>query len=157
MPSLPSCRTSLFTRSIAAPNGSAGANLRTDVDADAVRLEPAIAGHALVDPERLANVDAELVLAQPGRDVGMRLRKHIRIHAQRKARRRLQLAGARGQQLQLRLALDVELENPRRREPDRSPRPSCPTPEKTTRPAASGAAAITRSNSPPETMSNPAP
>ena len=32
-----------------------------------------------------------------------------------------------------------------------------PTPEKTTRPAASGAAAFTRSSSPPETMSNPAP
>ena len=61
-------------------------NLRADVNADAVGLKPAVAGHALVNPQRLADVDAEFVLAQAGGDVGMRLGKNIGIDAQGEAR-----------------------------------------------------------------------
>ncbi len=62
------------------------ANLRADVNADAVRLEPAMAGHAFVDRERLPDVDAEFVLAQAGGDVGMGLGEDVGIDAQGKAR-----------------------------------------------------------------------
>ena len=71
--------------------GLSGANLRADMDADAVRLEPAIPCGALVDAESLANVDAELVLAQAGGDVGMGVGKDVGVYAQRKARLRLSL------------------------------------------------------------------
>ena len=60
--------------------------------ADPMRLKPAIARRALVDRQRLANIDAEFVLAQSGRNIGMRLGKNVGIHAQRKARLAFELA-----------------------------------------------------------------
>ena len=133
-----------------------GANLRADVDADAVRLKPAVPCGALVNAERLADVDAELVLAQAGGDVGMRVGEDVGIDAQGKARDAFELAGAGGEQCQFGFALDVEFEMPALSARSISAA-VLPTPEKTTRAAASGAAARTRSSSPPETMSKPAP
>ena len=88
-----------------------GTDLRTDVHAYAVGLDPAVPLHAAVDGHRAPDVDAELVLAQPGGDVGMGFGKDVGIDAQGKTRFALQLAGARRQQLELRLALHVEFEN----------------------------------------------
>ncbi len=90
-----------------------GANLRTDVDADAMRLEPAVARRALVDGGRAADVDAELVLAQAGGDIGMRIGEDIGVDTQRKAGADFEPARAGGQQRELRLAFHVELENSR--------------------------------------------
>ena len=87
------------------------ANLRADVNADAMRLEPAVVGRALVNAQRAADVDAELVLAQAGGDVGMRVGKDIGIDAQREAGADFEFARAGREQLQLRLAFHVELQN----------------------------------------------
>ena len=76
-----------------------------------IRLKPAVTGHAFVNPDRLANIDAELVLAQAGRDVGMSLCENVGIHAQGNVRLLLEFRRARGQQFQLRLALHVERED----------------------------------------------
>ena len=74
----------------------------------------------------------------------MRIGKDIGIHAQREAGTNLEFAGACCQQRKLRLALHVEFQNSGfEREVDLAA--VFPTPEKTTRLAASGAAAITRS------------
>src|ERR1035438_295532 len=85
------------------------------MDADAVRLKPAIAGRALVDSQRLTDIDAELVLAQPGRDIGMGLGKDVWVHAQGKASLLFKPGGAGAQQFEFRLALDVEFENAQRK------------------------------------------
>ena len=90
-----------------------GTDLRSDMHAHPVRLDPAVPFHAAVNRRRAPDVDAELVLAQPRRNVGMRLREHVGIHAQRKTRFALQPAGARRKQFELRLALHVEFENAR--------------------------------------------
>ncbi len=87
------------------------ADLRSDVHAHAMRLKPAMPRHALVDRRCAAYVDAEFMLAQPGGYIRMRLGKDIGIDAQGKPRQPLVLARARGQQLQLRFALHVELED----------------------------------------------
>ena len=72
--------------------GVRGANLRADVEADAMRLKPSVAGRALVDRQRLANIDAEFVLAQAGGDVRVGLGKNVGINAQGEARFLLSLA-----------------------------------------------------------------
>src|SRR6266568_1136210 len=90
---------------------SSGTNLRTNVHAYAMRLKPAASRRAQVDSLRLANVDAEFVLAQAGGNIRMRFREDIRIHAKRKARLHLELARAGRQQFQLAFALHVELKN----------------------------------------------
>src|ERR1700679_1265060 len=59
----------------------------------------------------MTDVDAELVLAQAGRDVGMRVGKHIRVDAQSEAGLPFQLAGASSKQHKLGLALHIELQN----------------------------------------------
>ncbi len=91
--------------------GLCGANLRADVHADAVRNEPAVSCRALVDCQRAANVDAEFVFAQAGRDVWMRVGENIRIDAQCETRGALDLASSCSEQFQFSFALHVEFEN----------------------------------------------
>src|ERR1039458_3458558 len=76
-----------------------------------MRLKPAIAGSILVNLQSLPDVDAKLVIAQTGRDVGMSLGKDVGIDAQGETSLASELCGALSQQLQLRLALSVEFEN----------------------------------------------
>ena len=90
------------------------ANLRADMHAHAVRFQPAIAGRALVNRQPPARISTpNLCSRSPVEMYGMRIGKHIGIHAQRKPRLALHPARARREQLQLRLALHVELENVR--------------------------------------------
>jgi hypothetical protein len=89
------------------------AQLRADValhpgDHEA-RQEPGLAK----DSRRLFDGHAELVLAQAGGDVGMRLGIDVGIHAQRDRGPRPAGSGERRETPQLRLALDVELADPR--------------------------------------------
>ena len=79
-----------------------------------MHLEPAAADHALVEWERLANIDAELVLAQAGGDIRMRLGKDVGIDTEGEAGLLSELGGAKGEQFQLRRALHVELQDSRR-------------------------------------------
>ena len=90
-------------------------NLRTNMNTDSVRFQPAVSCHALVNFQRLANINPKLVLAQTGGDVGVRVGKNIRIHAQGKASNSFELAGACGELYQFSLALNVELKNTRRK------------------------------------------
>src|ERR1700733_5880011 len=66
-------------------------NLRADVHADAVGLKPAAGGGTFVDAESAADVDAELVLAEAGGDVGVRFSEDVGVYAQGKARSLLEL------------------------------------------------------------------
>ncbi len=91
--------------------GIGGADLGADVDTDSMGIEPAVAGGALVDREGAANVDAELVLAETCRDVGMRFGEDVGIDAQSEAGAGFELAGALGEKIELLLALDVELQD----------------------------------------------
>ena len=54
----------------------------------------------LVEAESVADIDAELVFAQTGGDVGMGVGENVGINAQRKAGADFELAGARGKQRQ---------------------------------------------------------
>ena len=56
----------------------------------------------------VAQRNAELVLGEPGRDVGMRARVDVRIHAQRDPRAHAERAGRRVEQLELSERFDVE-------------------------------------------------
>ena len=76
------------------------ANLRADVHADAGRVQPLQRRRLAIDRPRQADVDAELVFAQAGGDVWMRVGKDVRIHPQRKSRADAQQLGTRGQQRQ---------------------------------------------------------
>ena len=62
------------------------ANLRTDVDTDAVGVEPAIPRRLEIDCWRLANVDSEFVFAQASGDIWMGLGENIGIYSQREPR-----------------------------------------------------------------------
>ena len=111
MPSRLSCCDEFADALHGFAKGLRGANLRADVDADSVRLKPAIPCCALVDAQGLADVDAELVLAQAGGDVGMRVGEDVGIDAQGEAGDALEFAGAGGKQGEFGFALDVELED----------------------------------------------
>ena len=92
-------------------------------------LTPAASATSTCRPARsraLANVDAELVLAQPGGDVGMCIRENIRIDAQRKPRADPQRLRPRRQQLQLALGLSTLKSRIPAFSARRSPTPACP-------------------------------
>ena len=91
--------------------GVCGADLRADVDAYAAGFEPAMFCDAFVDAGRLADVDAELVFTEAGRDIGMGIGEDVRVHTQGEAGFRFELGRAGGEQRQLGFALDVELKN----------------------------------------------
>ena len=85
-----------------------GADLRADMDADAVGDQPFAGSGLVVDAACLADVDAEFVLAEAGGDVGMGFRENIRIDAKREAGFAATAGSAGGQQFQFILAFDVE-------------------------------------------------
>ena len=87
------------------------ADLRTDMNAHPVRLKPAIASPAPVNLRRLANINAELVLAQASGNVRVGVGEYVRIHTQRKPRTAFQLASARRKQVELGFALHIEFED----------------------------------------------
>src|SRR5277367_2066440 len=64
-----------------------------------------------IDRPRLADIDAELVLAQSGRDVGMSLSKDIRVHPQGNPCADPLLRRPLSEQLDLRLTLYVKNED----------------------------------------------
>ena len=86
-------------------------DLRADVAVDADDLDPGQLRRARERGARVAVGDAELVGAQPGRDVGMRLRVDVGIDAQADARAPARSARDLAQQLELADALDVEAED----------------------------------------------
>ena len=88
------------------------ADLRPDVNAHSRRIQPMRPRRPPIDRPRQPNLHSKLVTPQPGRDIRMRLRKDIRIHPQRKPRPYTQRLRPLGQQLQLRLRLHVEQQNP---------------------------------------------
>ena len=102
------------------------------------------------------DVDAELVLAQSGRDVRVRAGVDVRVHAQRDAREDPARRRERRETPHLVLALRVELADRQASRPAASSSSVLPTPENTIRSGANPARSAARS-SPPETMSAPAP
>ena len=111
MPSRLSWSTSLLTRSIALPKGCAERICEPMWTLTPCASSQRFACRALVDAQGLADVDAELVLAQAGGDVGMRVGEDVGIDAQGKARDAFQLAGASGKQREFGFALHVEFED----------------------------------------------
>ena len=79
--------------------------------ADAVRFEPAIPCEAFVDLERLTDVDAELVFAQARRNVRVRLRKNIGIHAQSEPGSNLDFSSTCSEKLKFCFTLHIEFED----------------------------------------------
>jgi hypothetical protein len=86
-------------------------DLRADVAVDADDLDPGQLRRARERGARVAVGDAELVGAQPGRDVGMCLRVDVGIDAQADAGAPTRDARDLAQQLELADALDVEAED----------------------------------------------
>ena len=74
-------------------------------------LKPPVAGDALVKSAGAADVDAELVLAEAGGDVGVGIGKDVGVDAESKARRELELAGTGSQKCKFCFAFDVELKD----------------------------------------------
>ena len=81
------------------------------MNTDAKGLQPFVAGDALVESAGAADVDAELVLAEAGRDVGVGIGKYVGVYAQGEPRRALKFAGAGSEKRKFRLAFDVELQD----------------------------------------------
>ena len=88
-----------------------GSNLRPNVDADPMRLEPSVASRARVDPGSFANVDAEFVFPQASRNVRMRLGEDVGIYAESKAGLDLELSCTSHKKLELGFTFHIELEN----------------------------------------------
>jgi hypothetical protein len=76
-----------------------------------VRLKPTVARRCFIDGPSRPNIHAELVLAQAGGNIGMRLRKNVRIDAQGKARLLLEPGRTFAQEFQFCLTLDIEFED----------------------------------------------
>ena len=110
-PSAASCKTRSTTREIAAPNGSALRICEPIWTLTPAGIEMARLRRRAIDRPRLADIDAELVLAQAGRDIWVGLGKDIRIDPQRNPRANPLLRGALREQLDLRLAFHVKDEN----------------------------------------------
>ena len=91
--------------------GLGRADLRANVNADAKGLQPFVAGDALVESAGAADVDAELVLAEAGRDVGVGIGKYVGVYAQGEPRRALKFAGAGSEKRKFRFAFNVELKD----------------------------------------------
>ncbi len=90
-----------------------GAYLRADMHAHSGRIQPPPPHRLAVDRPRQPDLDAELVLAQAGRNIRMRFRKNIGIHPQREPRAHAQRLRPRRQQRQLSLRLHVEQQDSR--------------------------------------------
>ena len=88
--------------------GVYGANLRADVDADAGRLEPFRAGCLAVDCAGAVDVDAELVRAEAGGDVGMGFGEDVRVDAEGEAGAAAHVRGTACEQVELGFGLHVE-------------------------------------------------
>jgi len=100
-------------------------------------------------------IDAELVLAAAGRDLVVGVGGDVRVDPDGDRRALAAIGGDPGQQVQLGLGFDVELQDPGSRAKAISAA-VLPTPEKTQR-AAGTPAARARRSSPSETTSAPAP
>ncbi len=131
-------------------------DLRADVAVDARHLQPRQRRPRGDSGQRLVVRDAELVVLQPGGDVGVRAGVDVGVDAQADRRRS---AAARPPPATARPAR-AALSTLKQRTPTcsawRISARVLPTPEKTTR-RGSPPAASTRCSSPPETMSKPQP
>ncbi len=83
-------------------------DLRSDVAGDSLHVEGRVLDRDRVEAPRVVHRDAELVVAKPGRDVRVRLRIDVGIHAQRDGSPAPQPARDDRDPRQLRGALDVE-------------------------------------------------
>ncbi len=83
-------------------------DLRADVAVDAVDLQMGQGSRLAIGCQRLTMRDAELVLLQPGGDIGVRGRVHVRVDAQRHGGTLAHLAGNLVDALQLGQRLHVE-------------------------------------------------
>ena len=112
--------------------GLGAANLGADVDADSGGLDPFVTCGITIYGARAADVDAELVLAQAGRDVGVGLGEDVRIDSQGDGARFLSFAVR-----SARSSSSPSLSTLKSRMPERNARSISgavlPTPEKTTR------------------------
>ena len=88
-----------------------GADLGTDVDAYACRLETGKLNGAAIDIAGALDGDAELVLAQAGRDIRVRLGEDVWIDAQGDLGSLARSAGALAEDFQFRFTLHVEEED----------------------------------------------
>jgi len=84
------------------------ADLRADVDADACGIEPFGFGGLTVDGAGGFDVDAELVFAEAGGDVGVGLGEDVGINAEGEAGADVESFGAGGEEVEFGLGLDVE-------------------------------------------------
>lgn len=87
------------------------ADLRADVDGDAVGLEPFGFGGAAVDGAGCLDVDAELVLGEACGDVGVGFGEDVWVDAESEAGADSEGFGTCGEEVELHLGLDIELED----------------------------------------------
>ena len=131
-------------------------DLRADVDADACGVEPFGFCGGAVDGAGGVDVDAEFVFAETGGDVGVGIGEDVRVDAEGEAGAELEGFGASGEEVGS--ASDSTLKRRMLARRAASISQIClPTPEKTTFLRAGLWARRTRSSSPPDTMSKPAP
>jgi hypothetical protein len=88
--------------------GLHGRDLRADVRGDPDHVERVVLGGQRIEPPRLLDGDAELVLAQAGRDVRVRPRIDVRVHPERDRRADAHAASHDRDPGELARALDVE-------------------------------------------------
>jgi len=88
-------------------------NLRADVDAYSCHLQIGLLRSGGVEHPRLGNRNAELVLMQTGRNIGVSFRRNIGIDAHRNRRLFLQSRRGCGEYSQFRSAFNVEEKNAR--------------------------------------------
>lgn len=91
--------------------GSDLADLGADVDGDSVGLEPLGSCGAAVEASGGFDVDAELVFREAGGDVGVGLGEDVGVDAEGEAGAAVEGLGALGEEIELLLGLDVELED----------------------------------------------
>ena len=87
------------------------ADLRADVDANAGGVEPPGPGCLAVDGTGSVDVDAELVFAEAGGDIGVGVGEDVRVDAEGEAGAEVEGFGAGGEEVKFSLGLDVEEED----------------------------------------------
>ena len=132
-PSPSSCRLSAGERPRRRRERLGVDDLRADVALHADHVDPRPLARPAQDRGRRGDVDAELGLAQPRRDVGVRARVDVGVHAQRDARARAARRGRRGEPLDLAPRSRRSTPRSRARARARSRRRVLPTPAKTIR------------------------
>jgi hypothetical protein len=133
------------------------ADLGADVDADAGGVEPGRAGGLAVEGAGEGDIDAELVLAQAGGDVGVGVGEDVGIDAEGEAGAAAEGLGAGSEEVEFGGGFDVEEEDVGAEGGVDLPGLFADAGEDDAPEGRACWARRTRSSSPPETMSKPAP